>query len=101
VLYSEIGPPSIPEKLLLTLLLRALYLIRSERQLMAQMDFDLLFRWFVGPDPPVWVPTVFSKKRDRMLEGDIREELPAQRRGTHEPPGPGHNGTRDFHKETR
>ena len=73
-LYSAIGRPSIPpEKLLRALLLQAFYSIRSERQLMEQMDYNLLFRWFVGlsVDEPVWVPTVFSKNRDRMLEGDV------------------------------
>src|SRR5271154_2267445 len=73
-LYAPIGRPSIPpEKLLRALLPQAFYSIRSERQLMEQMDYNLLFRWFVGlsVDEPVWVPTVFSKNRDRMLEGDI------------------------------
>src|SRR5471032_1691001 len=73
-MYSEVGRPSIPpEKLLRALLLQAFYSIRSERQLMEQMDYNLLFRWFVGlsVDEAVWVPTVFSKNRDRMLEGDI------------------------------
>ena len=73
-LYSEIGRPSIPpEQLLRALLLQAFYSIRSERQLMEQLDYNLLFRWFVGlsMDAPIWVPTVFSKNRDRLLEGDI------------------------------
>ncbi len=73
-LYSENGRPSIPpEQLLRALLLQAFYTIRSERQLMEQLDYNLLFRWFVGlsVDDPVWVPTVFSKNRDRLLEGDI------------------------------
>ena len=68
------GRPSIPpEQLLRALLLQAFYTIRSERQLMEQLDYNLLFRWFVGlsVDDPVWVPTVFSKNRDRLLEGDI------------------------------
>ena len=74
VLYSDNGRPSIPpEQLLRALLLQAFYTIRSERQLMEQLDYNLLFRWFVGlsVDDPVWVPTVFSKNRDRLLEGDI------------------------------
>ncbi len=74
VLYSELGRPSIPpEYLLRALLLQILYTIRSERQLMEQLDYNLLYRWFVGlqPDDPVWVPTVFTKNRDRLLEGDI------------------------------
>jgi transposase len=74
VLYSENGRPSIPpEQLLRALLLQAFYTIRSERQLMEQLNYNLLFRWFVGlsVDDPVWVPTVFSHNRDRLLEGDI------------------------------
>ena len=73
-LYSENGRPSIPpEQLLRALLLQAFYTVRSERQLMEQLNYNLLFRWFVGlsVDDPVWVPTVFSKNRDRLLEGDI------------------------------
>jgi len=73
-MYSEIGRPSIPpEKLLRALLLQMLYTVRSERLLMEQLQYNLLFRWFVGlsMDDPVWVPTVFSKNRDRLLEGDI------------------------------
>jgi transposase len=73
-LYSENGRPSIPpEQMLRALLLQAFYTIRSERQLMEQLNYNLLFRWFVGlsVDDPVWVPTVFSKNRDRLLEGEI------------------------------
>lgn len=73
-LYVHFGRPSIPpEKLLRALLLQALYTIRSERQLMEQLDYNLLFRWFVGLgiDDPVWVPTTFTKNRDRLLDGDI------------------------------
>jgi transposase len=73
-LYSDVGRPSIPpEKLLRALLLQAFYSVRSERQLMEQMDYNLLFRWFVGlsVDEPVWVPTVFSHNRDRLLKGDV------------------------------
>lgn len=75
-LYSELGRPSIPpEYLLRALLLQILYTIRSERQLMEQLDYNLLYRWFVGlqPDDPVWVPTVFTKNRDRLLAGDIAQ----------------------------
>ena len=137
-LYSTIGRPSIPpEKLLRALLLQAFYSIRSERQLMEQLDYNLLFRWFVGlsVDEPVWVPTVFSKNRERMLKGEIAAafmdavlnqgevkdllstehfsvdgtliqawaSMKSFRRkdGQDEPPGPGRNGTRDFHDETR
>jgi transposase len=72
-LYAAVGRPSIPpEQLLRALLLQVLYTIRSERQLMEQLDYNLLYRWFVGltPDDPVWVPTVFTKNRDRLLAGD-------------------------------
>jgi transposase len=73
-LYGRIGRPGIPpEKLLRALLLQAFYSIRSERQLMERLDFDLLFRWFVGLgiDAPVWDHSTFSKNRDRLLEGDV------------------------------
>ena len=73
-LYSKTGRPSIaPEKLLRALLLQLLYTIRSERLLMEQLDYNILFRWFVGlgMDDPVWAPTVFTKNRDRLLEGDV------------------------------
>jgi transposase len=73
-LYSRVGRPSIPpEKLLRALLLQVLYTIRSERLLMEQLDYNLLFRWFVGLnlDDPVWDASVFSKNRDRLLEGDV------------------------------
>jgi transposase len=73
-IYAAFGRPSIPpEKLLRALLLQVLYTIRSERLLMEQLEYNLLFRWFVGlsMDEPVWVATVFSKNRDRLLEGDI------------------------------
>ena len=73
-LYVNFGRPSVPpEKLLRALLLQALYTIRSERQLMEQLDYNLLFRWFVGLgiDDAVWSPTTFSKNRDRLLGGDV------------------------------
>jgi len=73
-LYSGLGRPSIaPELLLRAMLLQAFYSIRSERQLMDRLEFDLLFRWFVGlgVDDPVWDHSTFSKNRDRLLEGDI------------------------------
>lgn len=73
-LYVNFGRPSIPpEKLLRALLLQALYTIRSERQLIEQLDYNLLFRWFVGlgMDDAVWAPTTFTKNRDRLLDGDI------------------------------
>ena len=77
-MYIDWGRPSIaPEKLLRALLLQVLYTIRSERMLMEQLEYNLLFRWFVGlnMDEPVWVPTVFSKNRDRLLNGDIAEKF--------------------------
>jgi len=73
-LYIHFGRPSIPpEKLLRALLLQALYTVRSERQLMEQIEYHLLFRWFVGlgMDDAVWAPTTFTKNRDRLLTGDI------------------------------
>jgi transposase len=73
-LYAPIGRPSIPpEKLLRALLLQAFYSVRSERQLMEQLDYNLLFRWFVGlsMDAPIWDVTVFTKNRDRLIEGEI------------------------------
>src|SRR6202521_1346040 len=73
-LYAKTGRPSIaPEKLLRALLLQILYTIRSERLLMEQLDYNLLFRWFVGlnMDDGVWDATVFSKNRDRRLESEV------------------------------
>jgi transposase len=73
-LYAPIGRPSIPpEKLLRAMLLQAFYSIRSERQLMERLEYDLLFRWFVGLgiDDVAWDHSTFSKNRDRLLEGDI------------------------------
>jgi transposase len=73
-LYSGLGRPSIaPEMLLRAMLLQAFYSIRSERQLMERLEFDLLFRWFIGigVDDPVWDHSMFSKNRDRLLDGEI------------------------------
>ena len=73
-LYASEGRPSIPpEQLLSALLLNVFYGIRSERQLMEQLDYNLLYRWFVGlsPDDPVWDPTVFTKNRDRLQSGEV------------------------------
>jgi transposase len=137
-LYSQNGRPSIPpEQILRALLLQAFYTIRSERQLMEQLNYNLMFRWFVGlsVDDPVWVPTVFSKNRDRLPEGHIAAafmdavlNLPRvkallsdehfsvdgtlikawagmksfrRKDGNDEPPAPGRNGERNFHKEKR
>lgn len=75
-LYARMGRPSIaPEKLLRALLLQVFYSIRSERLLMEQLDYNLLFRWFVGlnMDDPVWDATVFSKNRDRLLAGEVAQ----------------------------
>jgi transposase len=73
-LYAKTGRPSIaPEKLLRALLLQVLYSVRSERMLMEQLDYNLLFRWFVGlnMDDAIWDVTVFTKNRERLLDGDI------------------------------
>jgi transposase len=80
-LYARVGRPSIaPEQLLRALLLQAFYSIRSERQLMERLEFDLLFRWFVGLgiDEPVWNHSTFSKNRDRLLAGDVAAAFLAQ-----------------------
>jgi len=137
-LYAQTGRPSIaPEKLLRSLLLQAFYSVRSERQLMEQLDYNLLFRWFVGlpMDAAVWDVTVFTKNRERLIEGDIAAKFMAAvlrqprvaallsddhfsvdgtlieawasmksfrpKDGSGKPPGPGRNGERDFHGETR
>ena len=75
-LYAPTGRDSIPpERLLRALLLQALYSVRSERQLMEQLEYNLLFRWFVNlnMDDPVWDVTVFTKNRDRLLEGEVAQ----------------------------
>lgn len=75
-IYAAGGRPSIaPEKLLRALLVQVLYSVRSERMLMEQLDYNVLFRWFVGlsMDDAVWNPTTFTKNRDRLLEGDIAQ----------------------------
>jgi transposase len=80
-LYSREGRPSIPpEQLLSALLLQVFYSIRSERQLMEQLNYNLLFRWFVGlsPDDPIWDPTVFTKNRERLQQGDVFQEFMAK-----------------------
>lgn len=137
-LYSGMGRPSIPPEMLLrATLLQAFFSVRSERQLMEQIDYNLLFRWFVGlpMDAAVWHPTVFTHNRDRLIEADVAREflaalmnLKAVKRllssdhfsvdgtlidawasmksfrpkdGSGEPPGPGRNGERNFHKEKR
>ncbi len=73
-LYAREGRPSVPpEQLLSALLLQVFYGIRSERQLMEQLDYNLLYRWFVGlsPDDPVWDATTFTKNRERLQRGDV------------------------------
>lgn len=90
-IYSHAGRPSIaPERLLRALLLQVLYSIRSERLLIEELDYNLLYRWFVGlsADEPVWERSTFSKNRDRLLDGD-------------NPDGAGRNAGRNFHGETR
>jgi transposase len=77
-IYAGSGRPSIaPEKLLRVLLLQVLYTVRSERMLMEQLDYNFLFRWFVGLnlDDPVWDVTVFTKNRERLLNGEVAEEF--------------------------
>ena len=80
-LYSDMGRPSIaPEKLLRALLVQVLYSVRSERQLMEQLNYNMLFRWFVGlsMDDSVWDATTFTKNRDRLLAGDIADAFFAE-----------------------
>ena len=80
-MYAKTGRPSIPpEKLLRAQLIQMLYSIRSERLLMEEIDYSMLFRWFVGMnlDEPVWDPTVFTKNRNRLLEGDVAREFLAK-----------------------
>jgi transposase len=137
-LYSSMGRPSIPPEMLLrATLLQAFFSVRSERMLMEQINYNLLFRWFVGlpMDAEVWHPTVFTHNRDRLMEADVAREflaallaLPQVRKllsnehfsvdgtlvdawasmksfrpkdGSGEPPSPGRNGERNFHKEKR
>jgi transposase len=79
-LYAKFGRPSIPpERLLRALLLQAFYSVRSERQLMEQLQYNLLFRWFVGLslDDEIWDETVFTKNRERLIEGDIANKFMA------------------------
>jgi transposase len=80
-MYGQVGRPSIaPEKLLRALLLQVLYTVRSERMLMEQLNYNLLFRWFVGMnlDDPVWDVTVFTKNRERLLAGGVASALFAE-----------------------
>jgi len=77
-MYSRYGRPSIaPEKLLRALLLQMLFSVRSERRLMEELSYNLLYRWFVGwsMDEEVWDVTVFTKNRERLLEGEIAQEF--------------------------
>jgi transposase len=77
-MYAKVGRPSIPpEQLLRAQLLQMLYSVRSERLLMEEMDYNILFRWFVGLnlDDPVWDATVFTKNRDRLLEAEVAKEF--------------------------
>jgi transposase len=137
-LYSSMGRPSIPPEMQLrATLLQAFFSVRSERMLMEQINYNLLFRWFVGlpMDAEVWHPTVFTHNRDRLLEAEVAGEflaallaLPQVKKllssehfsvdgtlidawasmksfrpkdGSGEPPAPGRNGERNFHKEKR
>src|SRR3954468_23341244 len=77
-MYAKTARPSIPpEKLLRAQLIQMLYSVRSERLLMEEIDYSVLFRWFVGMnlDEPVWDVTVFTKNRNRLLEGDVAREF--------------------------
>src|ERR1041384_2713902 len=77
-MYARTGRPSIPpEKLLRAQLIQMLYSVRSERLLMEEIDYSMLFRWFVGMnlDEPVWDVTVFTKNRNRLLEGEVAREF--------------------------
>src|SRR5215469_3718835 len=80
-MYAKVGRPSIPpEQLLRALLLQMLYSVRSERLLMEEIDYNILFRWFVGLnlDDPVWDATVFTKNRNRLLEAEVAQEFLAR-----------------------
>ena len=80
-MYAKVGQPSIlPEQLLRTQLLQMLYSVRSERLLMEEMDYNILFRWFVGLnlDDPAWDATVFTKNRNRLLEAEVAKEFLAR-----------------------
>src|ERR1044071_9032924 len=77
-MYASTGRPSIPpEKLLRALVVQALYTVRSERMLMEQLNYNLLFRWFVGlqMDDPIWDVTVFTKNRQRLLEAEVAKKF--------------------------
>src|SRR5579863_5793920 len=77
-LYSRLGRSSVPpEKLLRALLLMVLYSVRSERMLVEQLRYNMLFRWFVGlsMDDKIWDATVFSKNRERLVQGDIAQQF--------------------------
>src|SRR6266699_2946104 len=107
-LYATTGRPSIaPEKLLRALLLQVLYTVRSERLLMEQLDYNLLFRWFVGleMDDPVWDHSVFTKNRERLLAGHIAQaffdRVLAQAGQAGPPPDDPGNPTVNFRGETR
>jgi transposase len=132
-LYARFGRPSIPpERLLRALLLQAFYSVRSEKQLVEQLDYNLLFRWFVGLslDAEIWDETVFTKNRERLIEGDIARKFMAAvlsqgsvkallsddgtlieawasmksfrpKDGSGAPPAAGRNGERDFRGEKR
>src|ERR1700754_2154343 len=77
-MYAKVGRPSIPpERLFRALLLQVFYSVRSERQVMEQLDYNLLFRWFVGleMDDPVWDVTVFTKNRERLISAEASQQL--------------------------
>src|SRR5580692_1785767 len=101
-LYSEVGRPSIaPERLFRSLLLQIFYSVRSERMLIEQLQYNLLFRWFVGMemDEEVWNHAVFSKNRERLLNEEIAEGFFRRKDGKGKPPEAGRDV--DFHGEKR
>src|SRR5690606_24807615 len=94
-MYSQVGRPSIPpEKLLRALLLQVFYSVRSERLLMEQLDYNLLFRWFVGMsvDEPVWDHSTFTKNRERLIEAKVARKLLRRAACRERRPGPLSNG---------
>src|ERR1700690_1644890 len=103
-LYARGGRPSIaPERLIRAQLLQVLYSVRSERMLMEQLEYNLLFRWFVGlgMDDVVWAPTTFTKNRDRLLEAWAGQKSFKRKDQPQEPPDDPGNPTVNFHGERR
>jgi transposase len=100
--YAREGRPSIPpERLVRASALQVLYSIRSERLLCEQLDYNLLFHWFVGfsADEPIWDHSTFTKNRDRLIAAAVKSMR--RRDGSDDPPGPGRNATVNWHGEKR